>query len=144
MNTVMARHIAAQIAELLELTSIFQTCYGKDYTMKPGSPAEAWELHDAILNQQVTIARLLDRDALSNPVQRVPPWWKWQETIDIGVVAQLAQEASQLIVCCASFEAAPISTSSPAVICAQRVIAGMLHPSALLMAQDEINQSKAS
>ncbi len=40
MNTVMARHIAAQIAELIELSSIFQTRYGKDYRMKPGSPAE--------------------------------------------------------------------------------------------------------
>ncbi len=144
MNTVMARHIAAQIAELIELSSIFQTRYGKDYQMKPGSPAEAWELHQAIFNQQVAIARLLDTDALENPLQRVPPWWKWQETIDTGVVAQAAQEATHLIACCASFEAVPMAVSSPVVGCSQRVIAGILHPSAVLVAQDEINQSKAS
>lgn len=144
MNTVMARHIAAQIAELIELSSIFQTRYGKDYRMKPGSPAEAWELHDAIFNQQVAIASLLDVDALENPLQRVPTWWKWQETIDAGIVAQMAQEASHLIICCASFEAVPMAASSPAVSCSQRVIAGTLHPSAILVAQGTINQSKAS
>ena len=38
MNTTSARLLAAKVAELIETASIFQSCYGKDYCMKPGSP----------------------------------------------------------------------------------------------------------
>lgn len=143
MNTIIARHLSAKIAELIELASIFQSRYGKDYTMKPGSPREAWELHDAIFNQQVAIASLLDPDALENPLKRLPPWWKWQETIDTGNVNQLAQETNHLIACCAAHEATEPTEVSPIIACSQRVIAGILHPSSLMVAQGEM-ASKAS
>lgn len=142
MNTAIARLLAGKAAELIEMASIFQSCYGKDYHLKPGSPTHAWDLYQAMLNQQTAIARLLDVDALENPSQRLPQWWKWQETIDTGMVAQMAQEIYHLIACCASFEANPTASSSPVIACSQRVIAGMLHPSACMVAMGEL--AKAS
>ena len=110
--------------------------------MKPGSPTQAWDLYQAMLNQQTAIAALLDVDALEDAGQRLPQWWKWQESIDTGMVAQMAQEAYHLIACCASFEANPNNNSSPVIACSQRVIAGMLHPSTRMVAMGEM--AKAS
>jgi hypothetical protein len=137
MNATTARQLAAKIAELIEFASIFQARYGKQYRLKPGSPAEAWDLHQAIIDQQADIARLLDPATLENPPRRGTPWWKWQETIDTGAVYQIALESNHLIACCASFEAAPLADSSPVIASSQRAIAAMLHPSALMVAQGE-------
>ena len=142
MKTANARLVAAKVAELIETASIFQSCYGKDYRMKPGSPTQAWDLYQTMLNQQTAIAGLLDVDAVEDAAQRLPQWWKWQETIDTGMVAQMAQEAYHLIACCASFEANPGANSSPVIACSQRVIAGMLHPSTRMVAMGEM--AKAS
>ncbi len=142
MNTALARLLAAKVAELIETASIFQSCFGKDYRMKPGSPTQAWDLYKAMLNQQTAIASLLDSDALENASQRLPQWWKWQESIDTGMVAQIAQEAYHLIACCASFESNPTSNTSPVIGCSQRAIAGMLHPSTRMVAMGEM--AKAS
>jgi hypothetical protein len=144
MNTATARHLAAKVAELIEYASIFQARYGKQYRMKPGSPAEAWDLYQMITDQQTEIGRLLDSAALESPVRRCTPWWNWQDIIDTGVVNLLAAEVSHLIACCASFEAEPRSAESPAVRASQSVIAGMLHPSALMVAQGEPNFRRAS
>ena len=138
MNTALARHLAAKVAELIEISSIFQSCYGKDYQMKPGSPEQAWDLYNAMMNQQTAIARLLDIDALEEPAQRLPQWWKWQEMMDTGMVAQMAQEAYHLIACCASYEAKPCGSHSPVISSSQRVIAGMLHPSTRMVAMGEM------
>lgn len=142
MNTARARLLAAKVAELIESVSIFQSCYGKDYRMKPGSPTQAWDLYQSILNQQTAIAQLLDLDALEDSSQRQSQWWKWQESIDTGIVTQIAQEAYHLIACCASFEANPTGNNSPVIGCSQRVIAGMLHPSTRMVAMGEM--AKAS
>jgi len=142
MKTANARLVATKVAELIETASIFQSCYGKDYRMKPGSPTQAWDLYQTMLNQQTAIAGLLDVDAVEDAAQRLPQWWKWQETIDTGMVAQMAQEAYHLIACCASFEANPGANSSPVIACSQRVIAGMLHPSTRMVAMGEM--AKAS
>jgi hypothetical protein len=142
MNTARARLLAAKVAELIETASIFQSCYGKDYRMKPGSPTQAWDLYQAMLNQQTAIAGLLDVDALEDAAQRLPQWWKWQESIDTSMVAQMAQEAYHLIACCACFEANPAGNVSPVIACSQRVIAGMLHPSTRMVAMGEM--AKAS
>ena len=138
MNTTTARLIATRIAELIEFTSIFQTRYGKDYEMKPGSPAEAWRLYQAIFDQQTSIAALLDVASLEIPVYRLPMWWKRQETIDNAIITQMAQEAFHLIACCASYEANPDHQPSPVILCSQRVIAGALHPSTLLLALNSL------
>jgi hypothetical protein len=144
MNTQTARELAAKVAQLIEQASIFQALYGKGYHMKPGSPEETWTLHNAIFNQQTDIARLLDDDALQNPSRRAHLWWKHQDAIDTGIATLIAQEVSQLIASCAYFEARPMGESSHMVRCAQTVIAGMLHPSALLVAQSEREQQLAS
>ena len=142
MNTARARLLAAKTAELIEMASIFQSCYGKDYRMKPGSPTQAWDLYQAMYEQQVAIGRLLDVEALENPAYRIPQWWKFQEVLDTGVVGTMAQEAYHLIACCASFESNPAASSSPVIGCSQRVIAGMLHPSTVMVAMGEM--AKAS
>ncbi len=144
MNTANARHIVMKIAELIELTSIFQTRYGRGYHLKPGGPQDAWALHQAIFDQQRDIALLLDLDVLENPSQVISTWWKWQETLDSGVAALLAQEACHLIACCASFEANPMGTCSLAVIAAQRAIASGLHPSSRMIAMQELAPARAS
>lgn len=136
MNTSTARSMAAEIAQLIELASIFQARYGKQYRMKPGSPAAAWDLQQSIFDCQVAIARLLDAQAVESPRQD-STWWKWQETIDTAVASSIAQEISHLIASCACFEVEPRSAESPMVAASQRAIAGMLHPSALMIAQAE-------
>ncbi|MEO8607999.1 MAG: hypothetical protein ABI690_08965 [Chloroflexota bacterium] len=135
MNTTQAQQLMVKITELIEFASIFQAKYGKQYRIKPGSPAEAWDLHQAIFDQQVAIAYLLDAAALETPLRRATPWWKFQDEIDTGVVCMVASETGHLIACCASFEAEPRAASSPAIHSSQAVIAGMLHPSALMVAQ---------
>jgi hypothetical protein len=136
MNTVAARTVAAHVAELIEFASIFQARYGKQYRMKPGSPAEAWNIYNAILDKQVTIASLLDYPALENPLQRCPQWWKYQDCIDIGTASMMATEVSHLIAACAWFEAEPIGEPSPVILSAQQVIAGMLQPNTIMLAQE--------
>lgn len=144
MNTITARLIYSKIAELIELTSIFQTHYGRNYRMKPGSPEPAWTLHQTIFDQQRDIARLLDLETLENPSNAISPWWKWQDTLDTSIVATLAHEACHLIACCASFEANPIGNCSLAVTAAQRAIAGGLHPSSRMIAIEERAPARAS
>jgi len=135
MNTTTARQLSAKIAELIELASIFQARYGKQYRIKPGSPTEAWELHQAIFDQQAVIAQMLDDAALESPLRRCAPWWKWQDTVDTGTVSLIAAEVCHLIACCASFEAEPRAAASPVIETSQAAIAGMLHPSAVMVAQ---------
>jgi hypothetical protein len=140
MQTATARQIAAKCAELIELASIFQARYGKNYRITPGSPAEAWDLHQSIFDLQTAIARLMDAEALERPLQGCTSWWKRQETPDTSVAAMVAQEASRLIACCASFEAAPRGESSPIIQSSQSAIAGMLHPSSLMVALNDMGQ----
>lgn len=142
MNTTSARLLAAKVAELIETASIFQSCYGKDYRMQPGSPTQAWDLYHAMLSQQTAIATLLDVDAVEDSARRLPQWWKWQESIDTGIVAQMAQEIYHLIACCASLEANPTTHQSHIIGSSQRVIAGMLHPTTRMVALGEM--AKAS
>ena len=141
MNTAMAHQLAVKAARLIELTSIFQSQYGKDYRMKPGSPESAWELQQAIFDLQGTMAGLLDPYALENPLRRVTPWWKYQDVMDTGMATQVAQEAFHLIACCASQEVSTRGEPSPVIICSQRTIAGLLHPSSLLIAQSELEKA---
>jgi hypothetical protein len=136
MDTGLARQIALAIADLMQPVSIFQSCFGKDYRLKPGSPTQVWELHQAIKEQQVLIASLLDASALESPIQRLPQWWKYQEMPDVGTVTAMMQEACHLIAACSCHEANPQTAQSPVLATAQRVLAGMLHPATLMMAQD--------
>src|SRR5690349_5297771 len=113
MNTSTARLIAATAGDLIVLTSTFDSRYGKNYRMKPGSPDDAWQLQQAIFDQQTTLARLLDPLALENPLQRMTPWWKFQDVMDTSMATQIAAEAFHLIACCASAEATARTEPSP-------------------------------
>lgn len=144
MNTATAHQLTARIAELIEFASVFQARFGKQYRIKPGSPADAWALYQAIFDQQVAVAALLDAAALDAPIRRCAPWWQWQDILDTGVAGMAGAEACHLIACCASFEAVPRGATSPAIETSQRVIAGMLHPSALLVAQGQPDVARAS
>jgi hypothetical protein len=138
MNTDTAHQLMVEVSHLIQLTSAFQAAYGKGYIIKPGSPAEAWGLHQAIFNQQAVVARLLDIESLENPLQSCAQWWKRQDVIDLGIVTMLAQEVVHLIACCAAFETQPRTVASPAIETSQGVIAGMLHPSSVLVALADI------
>jgi hypothetical protein len=142
MNTSMAHELAVKSAQLIELTSIFQSQYGKDYRMKPGSPEAAWEVQQAIFDLQGTLARLLDPYALENPLRRMTPWWKHQDVMDTGVATQIAQEVFHLIACCASQEYSTRGEPSPVIICSQRTIAGLLHSSSLLIALSDLEKAR--
>jgi len=141
MNTAMAQMLATKTAQLIELTSIFQSQYGKDYRMKPGSPDEAWQLQQAIFDLQSEIGQTLDIYALENPLQRMTAWWKFQDVMDNGVATQIAQEVFHLIACCATQGVSQRTEPSPVIICSQRTIAGLLHPSSLLIAQSILEKT---
>ncbi len=141
MNTTMAQVLATKAAQLIELTSIFQSQYGKDYRMKPGSPDEAWTLQQAIFDLQAEIGHSLDMYALENPLKRVTPWWKFQDVMDNGIATQIAQEVFHLIACCAAQGVSQRTEPSPVIVCSQRTIAGFLHPSTLLIAQSNLEKT---
>lgn len=141
MDTTMAQALAAKSAQLIEFTSIFQSQYGKDYRMKPGSPDEAWQLQQAIFDLQGEIAQILDIYALENPLRRVSPWWKFQDVMDNGIATQIAQEVFHLIACCAAQGVSQRTEPSPVIVCSQRTIAGFLHPSTLLIAQSHLEHT---
>jgi hypothetical protein len=136
-DTGIARALAGKHAVLIEMVSQFQFQYGRDYRLKPGSPTLAWSLYQEILNQQVAIARLLDAPARENPVFHVQRWWKFQDVMDIGIAFCLGAEINHLLASCACRLAAPEQELSPVIATSQAIIAGMLHPSVLLMAQGQ-------
>jgi hypothetical protein len=137
-NIVTAHKVMAEVAKLTEMSSIFQARYGKQYRMKPGSPAEAWDLYQSIVNQQTVIARLLDVAALEKPLSRCAQWWKNQDAMDYSITASLAQEVIHLIACCASADVQSHTVASPIIDVSQSVIAGMLHPSSVLVALGDL------
>jgi hypothetical protein len=132
MNTAIARRLVEVTAGLTELVAIFQARYGKGHRLKAGSPAEAWTLYRQILDQQRTIAGLLDDDAVEHPALNHIRWWQQQDTMDTSVTQNLFFQAHQLVARCAYTEASTHETrQSPGIACSQAVIAGMLHPLAL-------------
>jgi hypothetical protein len=138
MNIVTAHQLMAEVAKLTEMSSIFQARYGKHYRMKPGSPAEAWDLHQSIVHQQTAIARLLDIPALERPLLRCAQWWKNQDAMDYSITASLAQEVIHLIACCASADVQAHTVASPVIDVSQSIIAGLLHPSSVLVALNDL------
>lgn len=137
MNTTQARAIFHHVGEMIELASIFQSRYGKDYRMKPGSPADAWNLHNAIFDLQTAIASSLDLIALEKPLHRLPRWWEHQDIMDTGMASTLSAEVCHLLACCAAYDGAPGPNPSPAIRISQQVVAGLLHPMTCLMGMEE-------
>lgn len=138
MDVVTAREVMAETARLIEYSAAFQAAYGRFYTLKPGSPPDAWARYNGIMDSQTRIARLLNVTPGTQTPHRCGEWWKREDVIDTGVLRELAAEASNLLISCAFFEGAATHDRdwSYVVELSQRSIAGMLHPSTLLMAQD--------
>jgi hypothetical protein len=135
MEGITALVLAQKISELVQQCASFQAKFGRYYTLKPGSPAEAWAMYHDIIGKQVEIASLLDAKILDMPQTSPDQWWKRHDVIDLAMVKTLMQQVSHLIATCAYHEAELEPTDwSYAVYSAQASIANMLHPSAKLLA----------
>jgi hypothetical protein len=135
MEGTTALALAQKISELVQQCASFQAKYGRYYTLKPGSPAEAWAMYHDILGKQVEIAVMLDANTLDMPHTTPDQWWKRHDVIDLTMAKTLMQQVSHLIATCAYHEADIDPTDwSYAVYSAQASIAGMLHPSARMLA----------
>lgn len=128
MNADRALAIAACAAELTRLVTLFQAKYGHVPAVPLELPAEAHRLQTAIFSQQLAIARLLDPEALANPLEPLSGWHQRQPVPAATAVSELAREANHLIACCAFQEAAPTQGEFWDVADAQAAIAGLLPP----------------
>lgn len=127
MNTTQARTLLAEAAHLIELTATFQAAYGKDYHLKPGSPEDAWTLHDQIYELECRIASLLDEQALEHAYPPHGEWWERYDVMPTAIARELLASIGHLITCCAraSTDNAEWSYAMQTV---QQRIAGMLRP----------------
>lgn len=136
MNTQIATLLAADIAKLVGLSAEFQARFGQHYALRPGSDRAAWDLFNAITAQQTVIAGRLDQDALERPHLTIGKWWERFDVPDFAVTKHLMDTVTQLISACA-YDASSDGAQSHNTVCSQRVIAGLLHPSAVQIAQDQ-------
>lgn len=136
MNTQSAYEILNRAAHLVELSVIFQLKYGKSYTLKPGSPAEAWALYDQTLEIESEIAALLDEAPRDTPYSRHGEWWLRYDVMDHAIARSLVAEAGNLIACTTHAEVDSERKTAWSVISIQSVIAGMLHPTSLQVGAD--------
>jgi len=134
MDTKAALCLSQQMGQLIHLCAGFQAIFGRGYRLKPDSPRAAWMTHEAILRQQVSIAESLDPAALHQPRKIINKWWERLDVPDLSSVTELMSETSRLIATCTYVEADPSADWSYAILCAQTVIAGMLHPAAVQIA----------
>lgn len=128
MDTTTALQVAAQVAKLTELTTVFQVRCNFPSRFTDSTTADIDDLYQMIQHQQFAIARLLDGEALADPLLNESMWWQTQPVLDPRTVAELAQEANQLIACCAQMEADPYTPLVYPASYSQAVIAGLLHP----------------
>ena len=128
----------SQASHVLTLSATYQARYGRTTKLKAGSPQDAWELYDQTLYGQSIIARMLHEGALEKPYYKTGKWWEGQDVIDVGVARLLVQDVAHLLACIAYHEAtADPKELSHSAHSTQYIIAGMLHPSSILVAMDE-------
>jgi hypothetical protein len=143
MNTNTVRQLIDEIANLAERVATFQARYGRNYTLKPGSPEEAWDLYNAIQDGQSIIAGMLEDDPRQNPHYRYGRWWERHEVLDTGVAQDLLAEAGHLLAHCAYASADADRTDYHYVMyTSQCNIAGMLHPVALQIAASGVTPTR--
>ena len=133
-NIEKARELLCCAGEFVELVSRFQACYGPGYRVTLGSDPAAWELFEAINTVQLRLALLLDGDVLEQAHPISGKWWSKQDVPDVSTVQSLVGQAGYLITACAYAEQ---TQSETAIVATQRVIAGALHPSICMIAQDQ-------
>jgi len=146
MMTLQSAHELLHYAgHLAELTSTFQAAYGRHYRVNAGSDQDTWALYRNINDAQQAIARLLTDEALEHPHALSGKWWDRYDVPDTSVSQAILSQAGHLIAACAYCEAKNVTDDCYRSIDAtQRAIAGMLHPSILLLASDEKIRVNAS
>lgn len=144
MNTDTAKTILHNAGTLMELTATFEARYHKTYVMRPGSPEDAWKLHEAIQNTQIAIGRLLTLTALETPIMAHGVWWERQDVMDTSIAGAIIAQAGRLIACSA-YHVEEDTDWSYASLNIQRSIAGLLAHTARMVAMDDIeHQAVAS
>jgi hypothetical protein len=146
MNAKNTHQIMRIATHLLEMTATFQSAYGKGYRVGPGDAKDTWALYYDICKAQTAIARLLDPQVLEEPHSLYGAWWEKSDVPALHLTHALVGQAGHLIAACAYADAqSPATGKHPhALLATQRVIAGMLQPAALLLAQDGLVEQNAS
>ncbi|GAB4319714.1 MAG: hypothetical protein Kow00117_09370 [Phototrophicales bacterium] len=133
-NLDKTRVILNEAARLVELTATFQARYGKNYVMHMGTPQDALDLNECILDSQAIIANLIEPEIKVTPHYRYGKWWERSQVMTNCTAQQLMTEACRLMSAVAHFEAKHQqgkATWDHAITTTQSAIAGMLHPSTL-------------
>jgi len=137
MITVQTTHeLLQQAGQLAELTSTFQATYGRNYRINAGSDRDTWRLYRHIQDVQANIARLLtpaNRDA-ANPMSS--PWWERHDVPDASLAQAIVSQVGHLIAA-AAYNAVQNGDGTRSIDATERAIAGMLHPSVLMVVADE-------
>lgn len=124
-----AQQLSIHVSKLVELTTIFNIHYGRDYRLTEASPIEAWDLYRLIMAEQAQIANLLSPNALAVPFVRYEAWWEHRDVINTALVSELAQEALRLVSLLAALTATDSLIKRPDYVrTTQETIAGLLHP----------------
>jgi len=145
MNAKNTHQIMKIATHLLEMTAMFQSAYGKGYRVGAGDSKDIWALYDDICAAQTAIARLLDPQVLEEPQSLYGAWWEKADVPALNLAHALVGQAGHLIAACAYADVQRSPVKQPhALLATQRVIAGMLQPASLLLAQDGLVEQNAS
>ncbi len=129
MNRKNAQQIANRITKIAEIATTFYAYYGSDYRMSEDSSPRAWQLYRKFMNEQASVASLLDGRALQKPFIRYEKWWERRDVINPGLVNEMAAEALRLVEKTAYLNAVEGSTENAiGLLGIQESLAGMLHP----------------
>jgi hypothetical protein len=129
MNRQKAQQIASRVTKIAEIATTFYAHYGSDYRMTEDSPPRAWELYRRFMNEQASVASLLDARALQKPFIRYEKWWERRDVINPGLVNEMAAEALRLVEQTAYLSAIKGNPEDAVgLLGIQEALAGMLHP----------------
>jgi hypothetical protein len=128
MDTETAVWIAHKVAELTHLVIRFQAQFGQGYKLVDESSEPKDPLQEAIFTKQLEIAALLDNQARQSPIESQAAWWNKQGVMDIIGATRLAQKVNRLITYCAFYESTPSDELAEAILRAESLVAGLLHP----------------
>lgn len=140
MNPITAKAMMHEAATLVEQVATFEARYGRGMTMRPGSPAEAWTLHDAIRDTLNRIACYLDPTALEVTQFKHGPWWERQDVMDTATAAEIVNQVAYLMTCTVYCTEQSRTDWSYTALNVQRVIAGLLPHTARMVAADDAHR----
>lgn len=138
MNLDIARTLTHEAMALAEQVAIYEARYGRGTRLRPGSPADAWSLHDTIRDTLNRIACLLDPAALEVKQFKFGRWWERQDVMDTATAAEIVTQTTQLLTCMVYNVEQSHTEWSHASHSIQRVIAGLLPHTARMVAADEV------